>query len=171
MPSKLGTTKAGSGPQADPRATAGGGGFGIMPPMTQRNTATRAKRGKKSAKASAPMPVSPWIKRGHAYRGWGWVLATAVLWDLFAILLVVIGELHRDMTGGVVTRGALGYYATAAAALLVALCAFLRRRWAWQLCLVTSAPMLMFFPIGTVVAAMAMRALWRSRAFFEASRS
>lgn len=140
--------------------------------MTRRLRRARRARAPQAATASAPAATPPvWIRRGQAYRGWGWVLATAALWDLFAILLVVIGELHRDMTGGALTRGALGYYATAAAALFVALCAFVRRRWAWQLCLVTSAPMLMFFPVGTVVAGMAMRALWRGRAFFEASRS
>ena len=112
-----------------------------------------------------------WIRAGQAYRGWGWVLANAALWALFAMLVAVLGELQREFAGGAVTRAALGYYGTAAAALFVAYCAFLRRRWAWQLALVTAAPMLMFFPVGTVVAAMAMRALWRARGFFEASRS
>jgi len=118
---------------------------------------------------SAPRPPparSPWIQPNRAYPGWGWVLAGAGLWLLFALLLLVLGELQREFDRGVSTRAALGYYATAAAALLVAVCAVIRRPWAHQLVIVTSAPMLLFFPIGTLVAVMAMRALFRNRAYF-----
>lgn len=132
----------------------------------------RGKRRTRSATTPSPVaPPSVWIRPGQAYRGWGWVVANAALWALFAVLVAVLGELQREFSGGAVTRAALGYYATAAAALFAAYCAFLRRRWAWQLALVTGTPMLMFVPIGTVVAAMALRALWKNRAFFEASRS
>lgn len=112
-----------------------------------------------------------WIRPAHAYPGWGWVVALACLWVLFAALLAVIAELQRDYDGGVLTRAALGYFLTAAAALAVALCAFLRRRWARHLLLVTAAPMLLFLPVGTVVAAFALRALVRNRLWFEASRT
>lgn len=123
----------------------------------------------RQAVAAGPVPL--WIRPGQAYRGWGWVLATAALWSVFAVLLAVLGELQRELSAGAVTGAVLGYYLTAVAALFAAYCGFLRRRWAWQLTLVTSAPMLMLFPVGTAVAAMAMRALWRARGFFEASRS
>lgn len=112
-----------------------------------------------------------WIAPGRAYPGWGWVVANASLWILFALLLLVLGELQRGFDQGALSSATLGYYGTAAAALFVALCAFLRRRWAWQLAVVSSASMLLFFPIGTVVAGMGMRALWRNRGFFDASRS
>ncbi len=118
-----------------------------------------------------PARVYPWIVPGRAYPGWGWVVAGACLWVLFALLLLVIGELQRGLDAGRITQTSLGYYGTALAALGVAACAFVRRRWAQQLALVTSAPMLLFVPVGTVVAAFAMRALWRARAFFEASRT
>lgn len=114
-----------------------------------------------------PTRASSWIAPGRAYPGWGWVVAAAVLWLLFAALLLVIGELQRGYDQGVMTRTVLGYYGTAAAAGLVAVCAFVRRSWAQQLVLVASAPMLLFFPVGTVVAAFAMRALYRNRGFFE----
>lgn len=113
----------------------------------------------------------PWIGPGRAYPGWGWVVASACLWTLFALLLLVIGELQRGLDQGALSSTALGYYGTSVAALFVALCAFLRRRWAWQLAVVSSAPMLLFFPVGTVIAGMGMRALWRNRGFFEASRT
>jgi hypothetical protein len=120
----------------------------------------------------SPEPVpGTWITPGKAYPGWGWVVATACLWALFAGLLAVIGELQRGLEDGAVSRVSLGYYGTAAAALFAAGCAFVRRRWAHQFALVTSAPMLLFFPVGTVVAGMGMRALWRNRGFFEGSRS
>ena len=112
-----------------------------------------------------------WIAPGRAYPGWGWVVAGAGLWTLFALLLLVIGELQRGLDQGALSGAALGYYGTCVAALFVALCAFLRRRWAWQLALVSSAPMLLFFPIGTVIAGMGLRALWRNRGYFDASRS
>ena len=112
-----------------------------------------------------------WIRPGRAYAGWSWVVAAACLWVLFALLLAVIGELQRGLDGGAVSRTALGYYGTAAAAVFVASCAFLRRQWAHQLAMVSCAPMLLFFPIGTVVAGMAMRALYRNRAFFAIVRS
>ncbi len=131
----------------------------------------RGKRRRRAAAAPVHAAPSVWIRPGQAYAGWGWVVGNAALWALFAVLVAVLGELQREFSGGAVTRAALGYYATAAAALFAAYCAFLRRRWAWQLALVTGTPMLMFFPVGTVVAAMAMRALWKNRAFFEASRS
>lgn len=115
--------------------------------------------------------VAAWIRPGRAYPGWGWVVAHGVLWALFGVLLAVIGELQRGMEGGVPSRAALGYYATAAAALFVGVCAFLRRRWARQLLLVTAAPMLLLLPVGTVVTAFALRALLRNREFFEASRT
>ena len=115
--------------------------------------------------------VSPWITPGRAYTGWGWVLAAACLWALFALLLAVIGELQRGMDAGHVTHAALGYYGTALAALCVAACAFVRRRWAQQLALVTCAPMLLFVPVGTVIAAFAMRALWRAGPYFAVSRT
>ncbi len=114
---------------------------------------------------------SPWIKPGHAYPGWGWVVAVACLWALFALLLLVIGELQRGMDAGRITETAFGYYGTALAALFVAACAFVRRRWAQQLALVTSAPMLLLIPVGTVIGIFAMRALWRARAYFEVSRT
>ena len=110
-----------------------------------------------------------WIVPGRAYPGWGWVAATAGLWLLFALLLLAIGELQRGFDQGVVTQIALGYYATAAAAIFVALHAFLRRPWAQQLAIVSSVPMLLLFPIGTVVAGMALRALLRHRAFYDAA--
>lgn len=116
-------------------------------------------------------PVSVWIKPGRAYPGWGWVAAAAGLWTLFALLLLVIGELQRGLDAGRVTETSLGYYGTALAALFVSSCAFVRRRWAQQLALVTSAPMLLFVPVGTVIAIFAMRALWRAGAYFEASRT
>ena len=112
-------------------------------------------------------PKQTWIVPGRAYPGWGWVVATAALWLLFALLLLAIGEMQRDFDRGVVTRFALGYYATAAAAIFVALHAFLRRPWAQQLAIVSSVPMLLLFPIGTVVAGMALRALLRHRAFYD----
>jgi hypothetical protein len=112
-----------------------------------------------------------WIKPGHAYSGWGWVVAVACLWTLFALLLLLIGELARGTAGGRITEVSLGYYGTALAALFVAACAFMRRRWAQQLALVTSAPMLLFFPVGTVLVIFAMRALWRARPYFEVSRT
>ena len=112
-----------------------------------------------------------WIAPGRAYPGWGWVVASASLWILFALLLLVIGELQRGLDQGALSSTALGYYGTAAAAVFVAVCAFLRRRWAWQLSVVSSAPMLLFFPLGTVIAGMGMRALWLNREFFEASRT
>lgn len=115
--------------------------------------------------------ASRWIRPGRAYPGWGWVVAMAGLWLLFALLLLVIGELQRGLDQGRVTRTALGYYGTAAAAVFVAACAFLRRRWAHQLAMVSSAPMLLFCPVGTLVAVFALRALFRQRAFFEVSRS
>ena len=116
-------------------------------------------------------PLSPWITPGRAYPGWGWVVAAACLWTLLALLLLVIGELQRGMDAGRVTEASLGYYGTALAALFVAGCGFVRRRWAQQLALVTAAPMLLFVPVGTVVAIFAMRALWRARGYFEASRT
>jgi hypothetical protein len=116
-------------------------------------------------------PVSVWITPGRAYPGWPWVVAAAVLWALFALLLGVIGELQRGLDAGRVTETSLGYYGTALAALFVSACAFVRRRWAQQLALVTSAPMLLFVPVGTVIAIFAMRALWRARTYFEASRT
>lgn len=115
--------------------------------------------------------VPLWIKPGHAYTGWGWVVAAACLWALFALLLLVIGELARGMEAGRITETVLGYYGTALAALFVAACAFIRRRWAQQLALVTSAPMLLLIPVGTVIAIFAMRALWRARDYFAASRT
>ncbi len=115
--------------------------------------------------------VPAWIRPGHAYPGWGWVVAHGVLWALFGLLLATIAELQRGMEGGVLSRAALGYHVTAAAAMLVGVCAFLRRRWARQLLLVTAAPMLLFVPVGTLVAAFALRALLRNRDFFEASRT
>lgn len=115
--------------------------------------------------------ASAWITPGRAYPGWGWVVAMAALWALFALLLLVIGELQRGLDQGAVTRVALGYYGTAAAAALVAGCAFVRRSWAHQLLLVSSAPLLLFFPIGTVIAGMSLRTLWRNRGFFEAARA
>ena len=114
---------------------------------------------------------SPWIRPGRAYAGWGWVVAVACLWVVFALLLLVIGELQRGLDAGRVTETSLGYYGTALAALFVAVCAFVRRRWAQQLALVTTAPMLLFFPVGTVLAIFAMRALWRAKAYFEVSRT
>ena len=110
-----------------------------------------------------------WIVPGRAYPGWGWVAATAGLWLLFALLLLAIGELQRDFDHGVATRSVLGHYATAAAAALVALHAFVRRPWARQLSIVSSVPMLLLFPIGTVLAAMAVRALLRHQAFYDAA--
>lgn len=115
--------------------------------------------------------VSAWITPGRAYPGWAWVVAVAALWLLFGGLLVVIGELQRGMDGGRLTSTSLGYYGTALAAGFVAGCAFVRRRWAQQLALVTSAPMLLFVPVGTVLAILGMRALWRARPYFEASRT
>jgi hypothetical protein len=112
-----------------------------------------------------------WIVPGRAYPGWGWVAATAGLWLLFALLLLAIGELQRGFDQGAVTRIALGYYATAAAVVFVALHAFLRRPWAQQLAIVSSVPMLLLFPVGTVVAGLALRALLRHRAFYEVGRS
>ena len=117
-----------------------------------------------------PQAYPVWIRPGRAYRGWGWVVAAACLWLLFALLLAVIGELQRGFEHGRVTRVSLGYYATAAAMLGVALCACVRRPWAQQLATVASAPLLLFFPVGTVVAVMAMRALLRSGPFFERPR-
>lgn len=118
-----------------------------------------------------PQRVSPWIAPGRAYPGWGWGVAVAALWLLFALLLLVIGELEREMQDGRLTETALGYYGTALAAAFVAACAFIRRRWAQQLALVTCAPMLLFIPVGTIIAIFAMRALWRAREFYEASRT
>lgn len=116
-------------------------------------------------------PAPTWIVPGRAYPGWGWVVAAAALWALFALLLLVIGELQRGLDAGRVTATALGYYGTALAALFVSACAFVRRRWARQLALVTAAPMLLFIPVGTVVALGAMRALWRAESFFDSARS
>lgn len=123
------------------------------------------------AHAAAHSTCPAWIRPARAYPGWGWVVALACLWALFALLLAVIAELQREYDGGVLTRTALGYFLTAAAALAVALCAFLRRRWARHLLLVTAAPMLLFLPVGTVVAAFALRALVRNRPWFEVSRT
>lgn len=118
-----------------------------------------------------PPSVPVWITPGRAYPGWGWVVAVAALWLMFAGLLLVIGELQRGFDAGRVTPTSLGYYGTALAALFASACAFVRRRWAQQLALVTSAPMLLFLPVGTVMAILAMRALWRARPYFEASRT
>lgn len=115
--------------------------------------------------------VPAWIVPGRAYPGWAWVVALAALWWLFASLLAVIGELQRGMELGRLTEVSLGYYGTALAAALVGVCAFVRRRWARLLLLVTSVPMLMLVPVGTLVAAMAIRALLKARGWFDASRS
>lgn len=116
-------------------------------------------------------PVSPWITPGRAYPGWGWVIAVACLWALFALLLLLVGELQRGLDAGQLTQVSLGYYGTALAALFVAGCACVRRRWAQQLVLVTSAPLLLLLPVGTVIAIFAMRALWRARDYFAVSRT
>lgn len=118
-----------------------------------------------------PPPAPLWIRCGRAYRGWAWVLALAGLWLGFALLLLAIAQVQREQDGGALGRAALGYGLTAVAAVLVALCAFIRRPWAQQLVSVSAAPMLLFFPLGTVVAACALRALLRNRAWFEGPRT
>lgn len=124
-----------------------------------------------SAQPQHARGVPALILPGRSYPGWGWVVAHAMLWLLFALLLAVIGEFQRDIDQGRVTQVSLGYYGTALAACVVAACAFVRRRWARLLLLVTAAPMLLMIPVGTVVSGMALRALLKARGWFELSRS